>query len=85
MTENLLSEPVLKDLYVGPLKSFLDCFETLLFNLGYVKASIKEKIRLVANFWESLNQQHVELKKVSERSLSRASENPHLGPKEFPS
>lgn len=69
MTENLVSEPVLKDLYVGPLKPFLDCFETLLFDLGYTRTSIKEKIRLVANFWEWLNQQHFELKELSERSI----------------
>jgi hypothetical protein len=40
MTEHLFSEPVLKDLYFGPLEPFLNCFESLLLDQGYRRTSI---------------------------------------------
>ena len=64
MTENLFSEPVLKDLYFGPLKSFLDYFEGLLLDQGYTRTSIQEKLRVVADLRSWLHQQHVELNEL---------------------
>lgn len=69
MTENLLSEPVLKDLYFGPLKPFLDRFECLLLEQGYAMTSIQEKIRIAADFREWLHQQHFELNELSDRLI----------------
>ena len=42
MTEKLFPEPILKPLYDGPLKPFLDCFEALLSDRGYTERSIRE-------------------------------------------
>ena len=69
MTENLFSEPVLKDLYFGPLEPFLNCFEGLLLDQGYRRTSIHEKIRVVADFRVWLHQQHVGINELSDRSI----------------
>ena len=69
MTEKLFPEPVLKHLYDGPLKPFLDCFEALLSDRGYTRRSIKEKLRIVKDFREWLFQQHFELNNLSAQSI----------------
>jgi len=69
MTEKLFSEPVLKHLYDGPLKAFLDYFEALLSDRGYKRTVIKEKLRIVSDFREWLYQQHFELNELSEGSI----------------
>jgi site-specific recombinase XerD len=69
MTEHLFSEPVLKDLYFGPLEPFLNCFEGLLLDQGYRRTSIHEKIRVVADFRVWLHQQHVGINELSDRSI----------------
>jgi hypothetical protein len=50
LLKNLFSESVLKKLHVGPLKSYLSTFISLLSEQGYTKFSIKVKIRFVAKF-----------------------------------
>ncbi len=61
MIEYLFSESVLKRLYVGPLKPFLNSFEALLLDRGYTRSSIKDKIRLMARFGEWIHQQRLEV------------------------
>lgn len=61
MIEYLFSESVLKRLYVGPLKPFLNSFEALLLDRGYTRSSIKDKIRLMARFSEWIHQQRFDL------------------------
>jgi site-specific recombinase XerD len=65
MTEYLFSESVLKRLYVGPLKPFLDSFEALLSDRGYTRDSIKDKIRFIARFSEWLHQQRLEVNELN--------------------
>jgi len=69
MTEKLFQEPVLKHLHDGPLKPFLDCFETLLSERGYTRTVIKEKLRIVTDFREWIYQQHFELNELSDRLI----------------
>jgi site-specific recombinase XerD len=69
MTEKLLSDPALTDLYRGPLKPFLDCFGVVLSDEGYARTSIKEKLRVVADFRGWLHQQHFELNGLSDLSI----------------
>jgi site-specific recombinase XerD len=59
LLKNLFSESVLKKLHVGPLKSYLSTFISLLSEQGYTKFSIKVKIRFVAKLSRWLDQQHL--------------------------
>jgi site-specific recombinase XerD len=57
--------------YVGPLKPFVDSFETLLLDQGYARSSIKEKIQLVAKFSKWLRQQHLEVNELNNQVIEK--------------
>ena len=72
MNHQLFSNQVLlQHLYTGPLVPHLDAFVAVLFEQGYARLTIKEKIRVIAKFSKWLQTRHILIEEIKKSCVNK--------------